>query len=445
MTDTKQHIVVIGLGKTGYSVVSFFADRGVRVTAMDTRLNPPFAEQVKAEYAEVELVLGRLDQGVLCSASKVVVSPGLSIATKEIQAAIEAGVSVVGDIQVFSEFAKAPVIAITGSNAKSTVTSLLGEMAKDAGLNVAIGGNLGTPALELINDNVELYVMELSSFQLETTPQLNAEVATVLNISPDHLDRYDSYESYWKAKHRIFNGCKNIVINREDALSKPLKEMGVKTISFGLDESNGNDFGIVQQLGEAFLAIDHQALINTKQLKIKGTHNRSNALAALALGSAAGLSLDSMLTTLQDFPGLEHRCQWVGIKQGVDYFNDSKGTNVGATEAALNGLKDDIQGSIVLLLGGDGKGADFSFLEQAVQAGVKTVIAYGRDKQRIFDALSHVTPVRMADNFDDAFSKAESASQVGDAVLLSPACASFDMFDSFEHRGHVFVEMVNKL
>jgi UDP-N-acetylmuramoylalanine--D-glutamate ligase len=445
MKNKDQYIVVIGLGKTGHSVVSFFADRGKKVIAMDTREEPPFAQAVRDSYKTVDLILGRLDEAILCGAKKIVLSPGLPIATKEIQAAIKHGVKVVSDIQIFSDHAKAPIIAITGSNAKSTVTTLLGEMAKDAGLNVAIGGNLGTPALELINENVQLYVMELSSFQLETTPSLKADVATVLNVSPDHLDRYGNYDEYWHAKHNIFNKCKAVVVNRDDKRSAPLTDLNVKTLTFGLDQATGNNFGIAEHNGDSFLAVNQQALINCKQLKIKGTHNRSNALAALALGSAAGLSLDSMLTTLQDFPGLEHRCQWVGKHAGIDFFNDSKGTNVGATVAALDGLKDGVDGRIILMAGGDGKGADFSFMKGAIKSSVKTLVAYGRDKQAIYDALFTDTNIILADDFNDAFIKARLAASKGDAVLLSPACASFDMFNSFEHRGDTFVQLVRAL
>jgi UDP-N-acetylmuramoylalanine--D-glutamate ligase len=445
MKKKDQYIVVIGLGKTGYSVVSFFADRGKKVIAMDTREEPPFAQAVRDSYKEVALILGGLDEAVLCGAKKIVLSPGLPMATKEIQTAITHGVKVVGDIQIFADHAKAPIVAITGSNAKSTVTTLLGEMAKDAGLNVAIGGNLGTPALQLINENVQLYVMELSSFQLETTPKLAADVATVLNVSPDHLDRYGNYDEYWHAKHNIFNKCKAIVVNRDDKRSAPLSDLNVKTLTFGLDHATGSNFGIAEHNGDSFLAVNQQALINCKQLKIKGTHNRSNALAALALGSAAGLSLDSMLTTLEDFPGLEHRCQWVGKHAGIDFFNDSKGTNVGATVAALDGLKNDIDGRIVLMAGGDGKGADFGFMKDAIKSSVKTLVAYGRDKQAIYDTLSTDTNIIMADDFNDAFTKARLAASEGDAVLLSPACASFDMFTSFEHRGDTFVQLVRAL
>lgn len=444
MTAINQHTIVIGLGKSGLSVVEFFAAQGEPVMAMDTRDDPPFAEEVREEYPDVPLHLGGLDAELLKQCKQIVLSPGLSVKTPEIVEAINAGVSVVGDIQVFADHVKAPIVAITGSNAKSTVTTLVGEMAKDAGLNVAIGGNLGTPALELINDNVDLYVMELSSFQLETTPRLNAKVATVLNVSPDHLDRYDSYEDYWHAKHEIFNGCDVAVVNRDDDKSTPIKGDQNSLIFFGLSRPDSNEFGVVEQNNHQFLAIDHQALIDCKDLKIKGSHNRSNALAALAIGHAAGLSLDSMITTLKDFPGLEHRCQWVGRHQGVDYFNDSKGTNVGATEAALAGLGPDISGSIILMAGGDGKGADFAFLKASMKY-VKVLIAYGRDQALIQQALDQDVKVVLADDFESAFQLAKESSTSGDAVLLSPACASFDMFKSFEHRGEVFTALVEGL
>ena len=444
MTAIDQQTVVIGLGKTGLSVVEFFAAKGEPVLAMDTRDNPPFAEEVREEYPEVGLHLGGLDGEVLKCCKRIVLSPGLSVKTPEIAAAIREGVSVVGDTQVFADYAKAPIVAITGSNAKSTVTTLVGEMAKDAGLNVAIGGNLGTPALELLNENVDLYVMELSSFQLETTPRLNAKVATVLNISPDHLDRYDSFEEYWKSKHQIFNGCEVAVVNRDDEKSAPIVETDAKPITFGLGVPEEGEFGIAKQNGNQYLAIDHQALLDCKDLKIKGSHNRSNALAALAIGHGAGLSLDSMITTLKDFPGLEHRCQWVGRHNGVDYFNDSKGTNVGATEAAIEGLGPDLNGDIVLMAGGDGKGADFSYLLPSMKF-VKTVVAYGRDKIKIQDALQGNVSVMIAEEFEQAFSMAVESAEGGDAILLSPACASFDMFKSFEHRGEVFTAMVKSL
>jgi len=441
--------VVLGLGKTGFSAVAFFANQGVPVVAMDTREAPPYAEKIKESFSDIQLVLGGLDEEILKNAAEIIVSPGLPLSTPEIQSAIKAGVRVVGDIQIFAEHAKAPIVAITGSNAKSTVTTLVGEMAKAAGKNTAVGGNLGTPALDLLSDDIDLYVMELSSFQLETTFGLSADVATVLNVSPDHLDRYDNYLAYHQAKHRIFQGCKTAVVNKDDTLSSPMEAQGLKLVKFGLDKPDLNEFGVIEDSDGIWLAKnnagDIQKLVNSKTLKIKGAHNRSNALAALALGESVGLQMDAMLDGLKMFPGLEHRCQWVANKKGVEFFNDSKGTNVGATEAALNGLGPDLDGKIVLMLGGDGKGAEFEFLTESVRQHVKSIVAYGRDKNLVVDALGSLVETVTADTFEDAFSFAQSFASAGDAVLLSPACASFDMFKSFEHRGECFVELVNKL
>ena len=442
---TDQQKVVIGLGKTGYSVIAFFVARGIRVVAMDTREQTPYSEQVKKEFPQVQLYLGGLEQAVLNGAAQIILSPGLPLATPEIQTAIEQGVPVVGDIQVFADYAQAPVVAITGSNAKSTVTTLVGEMAKDAGVNVAVGGNLGTPALDLISDTVELYVMELSSFQLETTPALKAKVATVLNVSPDHLDRYDSYLQYHQAKHEIFKGCQAVVVNRDDALSAPMIKPGVKHTSFGLRAPDLNQFGIIKQESIVYLAKFNQPLLDVSKLKIKGSHNRSNALAALALGEAAGLDMASMLTTLQNYPGLEHRCQWLKCSDGIDYYNDSKGTNVGATVAALEGLGPDTQGKIILMAGGVAKGADFSFMKEATKQYVTTLVLYGQDKLSLAEALKGQADIKLADSFEQAFNLAHKNAQHGDAVLLSPACASFDMFKNFEHRGQVFTQLVESL
>jgi UDP-N-acetylmuramoylalanine--D-glutamate ligase len=442
---TDQKTVVVGLGKTGYSAIAFFVARGINVVAMDTREQTPFSELIKKEFPQVTLYLGGLVQHVLTSASKIVVSPGLPLSTPEIQMAIQNGVPVVGDIQVFADYARAPVIAITGSNAKSTVTTLVGLMAQDAGVNVAIGGNLGTPALDLIADGIELYVMELSSFQLETTPALKAKVATVLNVSPDHLDRYDSYLHYHQAKHKIFNGCEKVVVNRDDALSAPMLKPGVKVSSFGLSKPDLKQFGIVKQDSKEYLAKFNDVLLDTSSLKIKGSHNRSNALAALALGEAVGLDIASMLVTLQNFSGLEHRCQWLKSHNGVDYFNDSKGTNVGATIAALEGLGPDTQGSIILMAGGVAKDADFSLMKAAVKLHVKTLVLYGQDKLSLAQALEGTADIKFATSFDEAFKLSNDVAQPGDAVVLSPACASFDMFKSFEHRGEYFTGLVDAL
>lgn len=445
MNQSAKPVVVVGLGKTGYSVVAFFAARQIPVVVMDTRETTPFVDEVKQFFPQVEVILGGLSEEKMLQADCVVVSPGLPLATQEIQTAMQHGIEVKSDIQVFAEHVNAPIVAITGSNAKSTVTSLVGLMAQDAGLNTAIGGNLGTPALELVNDDVQLYVMELSSFQLEATPNLNAKVATVLNISPDHLDRYESYEAYYQSKHVIFNGSEWGVVNLDDELSAPMMQQPSKVVGFGLDQPEGDEFGLIEEANKLFLAKGKQKLLDCAELKIKGSHNRSNALAALALGECAGLPMESMLATLKDFPGLAHRCQWVGQHDGVDYYNDSKGTNVGATLAALEGLGPDIQGDLILMLGGVGKDADFNYLADAVQQYVQHAVVYGQDKNLIAEALSHSTQIHMADSFTDGFAQAKGLAKSGDAVVLSPACASFDMFNSFEHRGDTFVQLVEAL
>ncbi|GAA6133836.1 UDP-N-acetylmuramoyl-L-alanine--D-glutamate ligase [Oceaniserpentilla sp. 4NH20-0058] len=435
-------IVVVGLGKTGYSVVAFFAARNMPVVAMDTRDEPPFAQTILDNFPNVEMCLGKLDEIQLLKAEKVVVSPGLPLATKEIKQAQDAGIEVVSDIQIFADYAKAPIVAITGSNAKSTVTTLVGLMAQDAGLHTAIGGNLGTPALDLIDDSVQLYVMELSSFQLEATPNLNPLVATVLNISPDHLDRYDSYKDYYESKQVIFNGAKWGVINLDDTLSAPMFAQPERMVGFTINEPENNQFGVCKQAEKLYLCKGKELLLESGLLKIKGSHNRSNALAALALGECAGLPMNSMLKTLSTFAGLEHRCQWVRKVNGVEFYNDSKGTNVGATQAALEGLGPDIKGHIVLMAGGVGKDADFQCLSDQVKAYVSTLVVYGRDAQLIADVLHQECKVIQASSFEDAFSKACESAKQDDAVLLSPACASFDMFNSFEHRGETFVKLV---
>lgn len=445
MNVAAKSIAVVGLGKTGYSVVAFFAAHGFSVVAMDTRDEPPFAKQIQQLFPNVSLCLGGLNLDQLLNTEKIVVSPGLPLATKELQAAKEAGIEIVSDIQIFADYAKAPIVAITGSNAKSTVTTLVGLMARDAGLNVAIGGNLGTPALDLIDDDVALYVMELSSFQLEATPNLNPVAATVLNISPDHLDRYESYQAYYESKHVIFNGAKWGVVNLDDELSAPIFNQPEHIVNFTVNEPKENDFGVSTIDGDMYLVKGEQVLLNCQKLKIKGMHNRSNALAALALGECAGLSMESMLQTLKAFPGLEHRCQWVGSHNGIEFFNDSKGTNVGATLAALEGLGPDIKGRLILMVGGVGKGADFSFLSSAVSEYVDTLIVYGEDADLISQALNGQTKIVHANSFEDAFQKACNAAEQGGAILLSPACASFDMFKSFEHRGETFVKLVEGL
>ena len=437
--------IVVGLGKSGMSLVRFLTRQGVPFAVADTRENPPELATLRAQYPQVEVRCGELDAGFLCRASELYVSPGLSLRTPALVEAAARGVRLSGDIDLFARHAKAPIVAITGSNAKSTVTTLVGEMAAAAGRRVAVGGNLGTPALDLLADDVELYVLELSSFQLETCERLGAEVATCLNVSEDHMDRYDGMADYHLAKHRIFRGARQVVVNRADALSRPLIADSVPCWTFGTNKPDFKAFGLVEEGGEKYLAFQFEALMPVRELKIRGAHNQSNALAALALGHAVGLPFEPMLRTLREFAGLAHRCQWVGERAGVSFYDDSKATNVGAALAAIEGLGADIDGKLVLLAGGDGKGADFSALREPVAKFCRAVVLLGRDAELVGAALSDETPKVRVQTLDEAVRKAAELARPGDAVLLSPACASLDMFKNFEERGRLFARAVEEI
>ncbi|MFJ1336650.1 UDP-N-acetylmuramoyl-L-alanine--D-glutamate ligase [Pseudomonas caricapapayae] len=437
--------IVVGLGKSGMSLVRFLANRGVAFAVADTREQPPELETLRRDYPQVEVRCGELDVEFLCRADELYVSPGLALATPALQQAAARGVKLSGDIELFARNAKAPIIAISGSNAKSTVTTLVGEMAAAAGKRVAVGGNLGTPALDLLSDDVELYVMELSSFQLETTDQLNAEVATVLNVSEDHMDRYSGLPAYHLAKHRIFRGARQVVVNRQDALSRPLLAEGQPCWTFGLNAPDFKAFGLREENGEKYLAFEFQNLMPVRELKIRGAHNQANALAALALGHAVGLPFDAMLSSLRSFAGLAHRCQWLRERNGVSWYDDSKATNVGAALAAIEGLGADIDGKLVLVAGGDGKGADFSALRAPVAAHCRAVVLLGRDAELLAQALGDEVPLIRVKTLDEAVQRSAELAQPGDAVLLSPACASLDMFKNFEERGRLFAQAVGGL
>ncbi|MEH6467608.1 MAG: UDP-N-acetylmuramoyl-L-alanine--D-glutamate ligase, partial [Porticoccus sp.] len=435
--------VVVGIGATGLSVARHLSQMGERFVMLDTRLQPPCLEQLKAELPEVPVVLGELAMDSFDGADEVILSPGLSRQNAAVQSALTSGISVISDIELFARAANAPIVAITGSNGKSTVTTLLGEMCAAAGLAAGVGGNLGVPALELLDEAAEVYVLELSSFQLESVYGLNAEVATVLNVSPDHMDRYNSLLDYHQAKHRIFNGARQVVVNREDKLSAPLVSDTVKQWSFGLDRPDFGGFGLLDQDGEPWLSYQFERLMPEAELGIKGRHNTRNALAALALGSAIGLPMADMLLVLRQFPGLPHRCQTVKSLAGVAYINDSKATNVGATLAAITGLGG--ENNLVLIAGGQGKGQDFAPLAEAVSGQVKQLVLMGEDAPTISDAVGGRVPTVFATNLQSAVEAAQQVVEAGDVVLLSPACASFDMFSSFEDRGEQFAKVVEGL
>ncbi len=363
---------------------------------------------------------------------------------------MNAGVKVIGDIELFcravhSAPIKKPIIAITGSNGKSTVTTLVGDIARAAGKQVGVGGNIGKPALELLDDpDCELYVLELSSFQLETTESLQATAATVLNMSPDHMDRYPTLADYHRAKQSIYRGCGTAVFNREDALTSPLLPVTAGAVTFTTKSPDLGQYGLLQDEQGVWLSKGLEKLLNTRDMRIRGRHNQQNALSALALGEVVGLPLNIMLDVLREFSGLSHRCQWLADINGVSWFNDSKATNVGAAVAAINGLGEDLSGKIILIAGGDGKNADFAELKTPVSDYVGHLVLIGCDAPKIAEALENQAVIHYAESMQEAVSQCSHLAQSGDAVLLAPACASFDMFNSFEHRGDVFAALVRE-
>ena len=442
--------VIVGLGVTGLSCARFFAKHGIAFTLVDSRENPPGLDAFLNEFPEAPLQLGPFTDDLFIDADELIVSPGVALEEPAIAAAIRNGVSVCGDIDLFVREARAPIIAITGSNGKSTVTTLLGEMAQAAQRNVGVGGNLGTAALDLLGPARDLYVLELSSFQLERAQPLHAEVATVLNVSPDHMDRYTSLLAYYQAKHRVFRGCKQIVINRADTLSRPLVPAAVAQWSFGLDAPDFNGFGIREAHGERYLAFEQELLMPVRELRIAGDHNVANALAALALGHAVKLPMQAMLQTLREFSGLAHRCQLIAQislfpgEQSVSFYDDSKGTNVGATVAAIEGLCAGSDGRVVLIAGGVGKGAQFDGLKPVLKKYGRAAVLIGEAAPAIENVLKDSLPLSYARDMSEAVSQAAQFAQSGDSVLLSPACASFDMFDNYAHRGDVFIAAVKQ-
>ncbi|WP_295385269.1 UDP-N-acetylmuramoyl-L-alanine--D-glutamate ligase [uncultured Thiodictyon sp.] len=443
-TDLKT--LVVGLGKTGVSCARYLRAQGVWVAVTDTRANPPGLEQMRRDLPEVALFVGGFDPTAFAAAERLVVSPGVPVATPLIEQARARGVAVIGDVELFAQAARAPICAITGSNGKSTVTTLLGLMARRAGRVVRVGGNLGEPVLDLLDAQAQLYVLELSSFQLETTPGLCARAAVVLNICADHLDRYADLAAYRQAKARIYDRAEVAVVNRDDPRVMAMTRRPDREIGFTLGVPAAGDYGLVESATGHWLCRGEERLIPAAEVLIPGRHNLANALAALALADACDLPLAPALAALRTFPGLEHRCQLVADHGGVRWYDDSKGTNPGATVAALDGLvSPGSAGRVVLIAGGDGKGADFTPLAAAVARAARAVVLIGRDAPLIEQVLSGLVPLIPAGDMADAVGKAAALTRPGDAVLLSPACASFDMFDNYEHRGRVFADAVRRV
>jgi UDP-N-acetylmuramoylalanine--D-glutamate ligase len=433
--------VVAGLGKTGASCVRYLAKRGVAVSATDSRRDPPGLASLGELAQRVELRLGSFDVSLLDGASQLLMSPGLSLEEPIAQRARARGIEVLGDVELFARAVKAPVIGVTGTNGKSTVTSLVAHMAAEAGLRVLAGGNLGEPALDLLDLPVpDLYVLELSSFQLETTSSLALVGAVVLNVTADHLDRYPSIEAYARAKARICEHAATVVLNADDALVAGMRRSGSRTLTFSIRHADA-DFTLVGQGGATWLARDGKALLDVARMKITGLHNAANALAALALGEAAGLPYAAMLRALESFRGLPHRSEWIADIGAVRFIDDSKGTNVGATIAAVAGIRQ----PMVLIAGGQGKGQDFAPLAQALRGKVHHAILIGADARALSAVLASVCPCTFAASLPEAVSAAAAAARPGDVVLLSPACASLDMFRDYQQRGEVFASAVRAL
>ncbi len=445
-------VLVLGLGETGLSLARWLVAQGARVRAADSREQPPALAEMRSQLPQVEIFCGAFGDQILSDIDLLAISPGVALHEPFVQRAVARGIPVMGDIELFAQALpqknchqnRPKIIAITGSNGKTTVTSMVGSMCRAAGLDTAVAGNISPAVLDALlqrgGQQPDIWVLELSSFQLEATMTLNADAATVLNISEDHLDRYAGMHEYVAAKARIFKGEGVQVLNRDDACSAGMALPGRKQITFGLDDSS--DFGIERNNGEIWLKQGQLRLMNAKELQIAGLHNVSNALAALALCHAAGLPLAPQLVALRAFKGLSHRVERVAEINGVIYYDDSKGTNVGATVAALQGLGR----RAVLIAGGEGKGQDFSPLGPVVASHARAVVLIGRDAEKISAALQGcgVAVVR-AHDMADAVRLSAALAQPGDAVLLSPACASFDMFRNYAHRAEVFVGAVHEL
>ncbi len=439
--------VIVGLGRTGLSCARYLHAMGWKIAVTDTRAQPPELAGLRQLDPRIPVSAGALDVRLLDEALCVVASPGVPLNAPFFLEARRRGLEIVGDIELFARAVDAPVVGITGTNGKSTVTTLVGRMAARAGIKVRVGGNLGEPALDLLTtaradvEPTQLYVLELSSFQLEATSSLDLKTATVLNVTPDHLDRYKTIEDYAIAKARIFARCDTAVINLDDPLVVASVPPGQRTFGFSLRATIGADYAIASRDGDWWLMRRDQPLMPVSAMKIKGLHNAANALASLALGEALSLPMAAMLAELAEFPGLAHRSQWVADVNGVTYINDSKGTNVGATIAAVSGMA----GPLIIIAGGDGKNQDFAPLADVFRGKVRHTVLIGRDAPAVARALEGVTSTESCASLEDAVKAAARAARPGDTVLLSPACASLDMFRDYAHRGAVFTQVVKEL
>ncbi len=432
-------VLVVGLGDTGFSVAKYLYAQAIPFAVIDSRDKPPLNDALLADYPDTPVFTGGFDEAAFRVATHLVVSPGVSLQEISIQKALGAGAKLLSDIDLFACSTDRPIVAITGSNGKSTVTTMLGAMGIAAGVKTAIGGNLGTPALDLLNENNELYVLELSSFQLERVSSLNTKVATVLNVSADHLDRHNGIKGYAKEKQKVFSGNGVMVLNADDPIVKAMQTEGRETKFFSVKSNIG--FHLMEYQGENWLMNNQQPLMRQQELPLEGLHNVANALAALAIGSAITLNEKAMCDALRKFKGLDHRMQRVANVKGVSWINDSKATNIGACVAALQGYNK----KVILIAGGDAKGADINELIPVVKEKVKTVILMGKDASKIDTAINGSVPTYIVKNVKQAVKLAATLVDDGDSVLLSPACASIDQYKNYQDRGDKFTSAVMEL
>lgn len=430
-----KQITVLGLGITGLGIVRFLLSHGITPKVVDSRVNPPGIDWLKEYAPALTTHFGDLDNAALCSSNMIIVSPGLSLKIPAIALAISNDVEVIGDVELFARINTKPVVAVTGSNGKSTVVTLAYEVLKEAGYKVALGGNIGTAVLDLLDDKFDVYVLELSSFQLDTTKSLKPISATVLNVSEDHLDRYDSYQAYIDSKRSIYNCAELIVVNADDSQTHPIERSTTPQISFGAQQG---DFYLAQYNNETHFMLKCDAFLPVSTLAVVGKHNYLNALAVMALLSPFEVSKKQYKNALGQFNGLAHRCQFVAELNGVKYFNDSKATNVGATIAAIDSLASDDE-NLIVIAGGDAKGADLNALKPYIEQHVKALICFGKDAS---DLAAITNKSYLTNNMEEAVALAKVLSSAGNIVLLAPACASIDMYNNYMQRGDDFVQCV---
>ena len=437
-----KHSLIVGLGVTGSAVARYLTARGERVRVIDSRAAPPGLQELRLAVPDVDVSLETLDERWLDHASRVLLSPGLPY---DLPLAVEArrrGLAVIGDVELFALAVRAPVIAVTGSNGKSTVTTLASKLLESQRLRAPAGGNLGPPALDLLDGaEADAYVLEISSFQMETTDSLAPLAATVLNVSADHLDRHGTLELYAELKEKLLKAAEYAIVNADDPLVAAMGARHPRVVAFSVQQELSRGYSIVARNGERWLARDRKPLLRAAELKIRGSHNEANALAALALTAELTTDLDAALAVLRTFTGLPHRCQAVAQRGGVTFIDDSKGTNVGATLAALKGLT----GTLVLIAGGLSKGQDLAPLATGARGKIRAAVLIGAAADELERVFAPICPTVRASSMQEAVARAAELARSGDFVLLSPACASQDMFRDYRERGELFARAALEL